>query len=210
MLHPLIDKFTPSFLDFRKSTIQNLFLVCNAVLKSRSTNLNVIKDYLPDLLQNQKTLEISHYKRLIRFFKINKPDLLMRCILKWVYQLLSDNVKYLILDATLWERGNKQVHLLTLCVVYKHVAIPIYWHQLDKNGGHSSQEDRQKLIIEASEMFNLSDKILLADREFVGDEWLKFLKDRDIDFIIRLSKHAIKNESLNRLEFLIVVYKKRH
>lgn len=192
MLHPLIDKFTPSFLDFRKSTIQNLFLVCNAVLKSRSTNLNVIKDYLPDLLQNQKTREISHYKRLIRFFKINKPDLLMRCILKWVYQLLSDNVKYLILDATLWERGNKQVHLLTLCVVYKHVAIPIYWHQLDKNGGHSSQEDRQKLIIEASEMFNLSDKILLADREFVGDEWLKFLKDRDIDFIIRLSKTCYK------------------
>lgn len=192
MLHPLINKFTPSFLDFRKSTIQNLFLICNAVLKSRSTNLNVIKDYLPDLLQNQKTIDVSHYKRLIRFFKINRPDLLTSCILKWIYQLLSDNVKYLILDATLWERGNKQVHLLTLCVVYKHVAIPIYWQQLDKNGGHSSQEDRQKLIEEASQIFNLKGKILLADREFVGDEWFSFLTSEGIDFIVRLSKTCYK------------------
>ncbi|MFC0185958.1 hypothetical protein ACFSDG_00095 [Pseudarcicella hirudinis] len=112
MAHPLIDKFTPSFSDFGKSTIQNLFLVCNAVLKSRSTNLNVIKDYLPDLLQNQRTQQASHYKRLIRFFRVNKPDLLMRYILKWIYQILSQNVKYLILDATLWQRGKKQIHIL--------------------------------------------------------------------------------------------------
>ncbi|MFC0185959.1 transposase [Pseudarcicella hirudinis] len=81
---------------------------------------------------------------------------------------------------------------IALCVVYKNVAIPIYWNQLDKNGGHSSQEDRQNLILQASEIFNLSGKVLLADREFVGDEWLKFLKDAQIDFIIRLSKTCYK------------------
>lgn len=85
------------------------------------------------------------------------------------------------------------MHLLTLCVVYKETAIPIYWHQLDKKGGHSSQEDRKKLMKDAIKNFDLSNKILLADREFVGDEWLKFLIDNHMDFVIRLSKTCYKN-----------------
>jgi transposase len=160
---------------------------------SRSTSLYVLKDYLPSLLENEQTQSLSHYKRLIRFFRLSKPDLLIQCILKWVYQILSVKAKYLILDGTTWEIGGKYVHLLTLCIVYKEIAIPIYWHQLDKKGGHSSQEDRKKLMKDAIKIFDLSNKILLADREFVGDEWLKFLTDNHIDFVIRLSKTCYKN-----------------
>jgi transposase len=160
---------------------------------SRSTSLYVLKDYLPALLENEQTKSLSHYKRLIRFFRLDKPNILIECILKWVYQILSVKAKYLILDGTTWEIGGKYVHLLTLCVVYKETAIPIYWHQLNKKGGHSSQEDRKKLIIEAIKIFDLSDKILLADREFVGEDWLKFLTDNHIDFVIRLSKTCYKN-----------------
>ena len=93
----------------------------------RSTSLYVLKDYLPALLENEQTKSVSHYKRLIRFFRLGKPDLLIECILKWVYQILSVKAKYLILDGTTWEIGGKYVHLLTLCVVYKETAIPIYW-----------------------------------------------------------------------------------
>lgn len=60
------------------------------------------------------------------------------------------------------------MHLLTLCVVYKNVTIPFYWHQLNKKGGHSSQEDRKELIKDAIKIFDLSKKILIADREFVA------------------------------------------
>ena len=158
----------------------------------RSTSLYVLKDYLPALLENEQTKSVSHYKRLIRFFRLGKPDLLIECILKWVYQILSVKAKYLILDGTTWEIGGKYVHLLTLCVVYKETAIPIYWHQLDKKGGHSSQEDRKKLMKDAIKIFDLSKKILLADREFVGEDWLKFLTDNHIDFVIRLSKTCYK------------------
>lgn len=193
MSHPLVSKFSHSFLDIRASILQTLFLVCNAILTSRSTSLYVLKDYLPALLENDQTKSLSHYKRLIRFFNISKPDLLVACILKWLYGLLSHKTKYLILDGTTWEIGNKYVHLLTLCLVYKQIAIPIYWHQLNKKGGHSSQEDRQKLLQESIKIFDLSSKILIADREFVGEDWFKFLTDNHIDFVIRLSKTCYKN-----------------
>lgn len=56
---------------------------------SRSTNLDVLNDYLPALLENEQTKSLSHYKRLIRFFRLGMPDLFIQCILKWVYQILS-------------------------------------------------------------------------------------------------------------------------
>jgi hypothetical protein len=84
--------------------------------------------------------------------------------------------------------GDKYVHLLTLCLVYKRIAIPIYWHQLNKKGGHSSQEDRRKLMEGALGIFDLSEKILIADREFVGEDWFRFLTDNHFDFVVRVSK----------------------
>lgn len=88
--------------------------------------------------------------------------------------MLSGQIKYLILDATEWKRGNKIYHLLTLCIVYFEVAIPIYWQQLDKNGGHSSQEDRKELLLQTCNSYQLAGKILFADREFTGQKWLLF------------------------------------
>lgn len=96
MSHPLVSKFSSSFLDFRESVIQNLFLVCYAIIMSRETNLSIIKDYFPLPLENEQTQPTSHYKRIIRFFNFSKPDLLIQCILKWMYQILSLKSHYLI------------------------------------------------------------------------------------------------------------------
>ena len=106
------------------------------------------------------------------------------------------------MDGTQWKRGKKCVHLLTLCIVYRGIAIPIYWHQLNKKGGHSSEEDRQKLFTEACERYQLSGKILLADREFIGEKWLSFLVSKKIDFIIRMSKTCYKKPISESLEFV--------
>jgi len=192
--NPVVCQFSEYFLDFRESLIENLLLVCNAIVISRSTNLSVMKDYLPQLLENEQTVSCSHYKRLIRFFNISDSanNKLIDCILGMIYKTLSESVKYLILDGTQWKRGEKCIHLLTLCIVYHGIAIPIYWHQLNKKGGHSSEEDRQKLFTEACERYQLSGKILLADREFIGEKWLSFLVSKKIDFIIRMSKTCYK------------------
>ena len=142
--NPVVCQFSEYFLDFRESLIENgappdLLLVCNAIIISRSTNLSVMKDYLPQLLENEYTISCSHYKRLIRsggvpLFNISDSanSKLIDCILGMIYKTLSESVraafrKYLILDGTQWKRGEKCVHLLTLCIVYHGIAIPIYW-----------------------------------------------------------------------------------
>jgi hypothetical protein len=202
--NPVVCQFSEYFLDFRESLIENLLLVCNAIIISRSTNLSVMKDYLPQLLENEQTVSCSHYKRLIRFFNISDSasNKLIDCILGMIYKTLSESVKYLILDGTQWKRGKKCVHLLTLCIVYHGIAIPIYWHQLNKKGGHSSEEDRQKLFTQACERYQLSGKILLADREFIGEKWLSFLVHNKIDFIIRMSKTCYKKPISESLGFV--------
>ena len=117
-----------------------------------------MKDYLPQLLENEQTVSCSHYKRLIRsggvpLFNVSDSinQKLIDCILGMIYKTFSGRVRaafrtYLILDGTQWKRGKKCVHLLTLCIVYHGIAIPIYWHQLNKKGGHSSEEDRQNYL----------------------------------------------------------------
>ena len=100
-------------------TPPDLLLVCNAIIISRSTNLSVMKDYLPQLLENEHTVSCSHYKRLIRsggvpLFNISDSanNKLIDCILGMIYKTLSESVraafrKYLILDGTQWKRGKK-------------------------------------------------------------------------------------------------------
>lgn len=83
------------------------------------------------------------------------------------------------------------LHCFSRCS-YSYLLATVARHQLDKNGGHSSQEDRQKLFTQAYERYQLSGKISLADREFIGQRWLSFLVDKKIDFIIRMSKNCYK------------------
>ena len=53
-------KSNPVFSEFNE-----FFLICHAVVIARMTNLNILKDYLPQLLENEQTVSCSHYKRLI-------------------------------------------------------------------------------------------------------------------------------------------------
>ena len=46
---------------------------------------------------------------------------------------------------------------------YTHLLATDARHQLNKKGGHSSEEDRQKLFTKACERYQLSGNILLAD-----------------------------------------------
>ena len=133
-----------------------------------ATRLNVLKDYLPQLLDNDQTKADSHYKRLIRFFRLATSNRLVICILQFIFRLFHSRFTHLILDATTWRVGKKPIHLLTLCILYRDTVIPIYWVQLSKKG-HSSEIERQQLMTEALRYYRLQGKILLADREYIGE-----------------------------------------
>jgi transposase len=129
----------------------------------------------------------SHYRCLIRFFAQYGFSRLWLDILVYVFRLIDVQGEYLILDGTSWKRGSKEYHYLTLCIVYQGISIPIYWlnrYQL----GASHTQDRIRLIKKAQRQFDLKNKILLADREYIGEEWLGFLRTAGLDFVIWLKE----------------------
>lgn len=178
--------------------VQNLLICTQGIYSAKSTNLNEVKDHLGIILGNQDTTKPeSNYQRLIRFFKLpdeEKADLVKSLLLLGFYLLKSKGrqPKYLALDGTSWENGLKKIHLLTLSVVINGVSIPIWWAELDKKGT-SNFKERKTLMEKALSMYNLEGMILLADREYIGEEWFKYLKDNKLEFVIRLKKGIYKD-----------------
>ena len=100
----------------------------------------------------------------------------------------------LCLDRTEWTFGQCEVNILMLTARCGEVAIPLFWDLLDNHSGNSAVDDRTKLLDEAIALLGL-DRIglLVADREFVGAQWVKALLARQVGFCLRLPRtHPIR------------------
>lgn len=190
---PLPLQFTEYFSGHRPSEVKNLLISAEAIFEVQTTNLNKAKDKVGQITGKTATKPESNYKRLTRFFQTEEKRELIKGLLCVCVCLLEskEKIKYLTLDGTAWEFGDKKIHVLTLCVVYGGVSIPIWWEELDKKGT-SNFKERKRVIRHACSFLNLSGLILLADREYVGRAWFKYLKNKKIDFVIRLKQKAYK------------------
>lgn len=192
MLTPLLGKISEYFPNHGKSCVKNVLILTLCFLIKETVNLNKLKGTVGAVLDRSSTQASSNYKRLIRIFDQYSDSSLWLDLLVFVFTFLGLRGDYLILDGTSWRSGEAKFHFLTLCVVYQGVAIPIYWHNLQKIG-HSSTEERIGLIKEALRRFDLSYSVLIADREYIGTKWFKYLIDNEIDFIIRLKSGTYKD-----------------
>jgi hypothetical protein len=193
MTLPYLDKLRLFFVDKDPFLINNLFVTSNSILQARTTNLNIVKNYVGGIVGNIDTKPDSHYTYLVRFFRREDAEQLAPCLLYITFFLLQDKfkVKYLTLDGTAWELGGKYYHFLTLCVIYEGVSIPIWWKDLGHKGA-SSQSERADFLVDALKRYDLKGMILLADREYIGEEWFAFLRKKGIHFIIRLKKEIYR------------------
>ena len=132
-----------------------------------------------------KAKQESKYKKLQRFFRFF--ELPYADIAACVVKLLGiDGPWTLSLDRTNWKFGVVDINLLVLGIVYQGVAYPIVWLALDKAG--NSHTDERILILEI--FLDLFGKerlgCLVADREFVGRQWLRWLRQKQINFHLRV------------------------
>ena len=186
-LRPLLTKFTPNLLpgNHEATCLKNTLVLTLALLRRQTVCLNKLKGVVGSITGRVDTKADSHYKRLIRFFDDYSTSSLWIDLICMGLRLLRLDFEHLIIDGTTWQRaGGRWHHYLTLCIVYREVAIPIFWIDLAKRGS-SSYAERVELFTQASKHFNLEGKTLLADREYIGAEWFKFLIDSKIDFVIR-------------------------
>ena len=64
-----------------------------------------------------------------------------------------------------------------IAICYKGIAYPILWQLLPK-AGNSNTAERKALMKRFLRLVPASKiKVFLADREFIGAEWFRFLRD---------------------------------
>jgi hypothetical protein len=127
----------------------------------------------------------SSYRRIQRF--MSGYNLSMEMVAKLIFKLLPFETKRtLIIDRTNWKFGKANINIFMLGVSYKNVAFPIMFKMLNKRG-NSSCEERIELIRKYIDWFG-TDSIdcILADREFVGEQWIRFLNQEGIRYYIRV------------------------
>jgi hypothetical protein len=97
----------------------------------------------------------------------------------------------LCLDRTNWKFGTLNINILVLAVAYHGVAIPLLWVFLDKRGNSNSYERIALLKHFLLEFGHDRIQCLTADREFIGTDWIKFLKRHRIRFRIRIKRNTL-------------------
>lgn len=162
--------------------------------------------YLPALIQsdsvqfhkaakflNDEVKLASNTTRIQDFYREVELDYKFVAIL--LISLLPKKKKLRIcIDRTEWDFGLCQVNILMVLVGCDEFYIPFYWELLDNNSGNSNCDDRISLLEKVMEVIPIERiGLVLADREFIGHKWLKFLKNNRIDFCVRVPKsHKIE------------------
>lgn len=173
------------YLNWNKARMDCFVNMLIAVLKIRTINLAEIAM----AFKSNANLD-SRYRRIQRFihsYHIDFDKIAWFIIMQFG---LLEGQYYLTVDRTNWKWGKKDINILMLSVVYKGIAIPVYWVLLNKKGNSSTRE-RIALINRFISNFGKSQILgVLADREFIGGKWFKWLTSEGIDFYIRIKKDA--------------------
>ena len=167
-------------LSLSNSRLETLCLLVVGIASVRTVNLSHLSGEMPPHAKIEST-----YRRLQRFFQhvVLGEDWSAPLVIRMLGLCGNWN---LCLDRTNWKIARKEINLLVLAVATRRYRVPLIWTVLGK-AGNSSTKERIALMKRYLDLFGAeSIKCLLADPEFIGLEWLDFLHDQDIPFIVRV------------------------
>jgi Transposase DDE domain len=172
--------------DLGKSRLETMALLTVGMIGARTVNLVHVADE-----RGSGTVDpASTYRRLQRFFQhVRLPG-------DWAAPMIARlaggaDKRTLVMDRTNWKIGAAHVNILVLAIRTRHSQVPLMWVVLDR-AGNSDSEDRIVLMERYCAIFGQdSIAMLLADREFVGEDWLNYLAKNDIPFTIRLAHNRL-------------------
>ena len=182
------------YLNWNKSHLDVLSILIVAIIKRRTVNWTQLATTFPGTAQTS-----SCYRRIQRFFKNVVFD--EETVAQLIARLFSpEDVWMLSMDRTNWMFGKFKINILYLAINYKGMAIPILWTLLPKKGCSNTQE-RIDLLKRFQKIFPKQPvRRLLADREFKGRQWLKYLVSHHWPFCIRTPANTqVPNKYQNRL-----------
>ncbi len=174
-----------SHLSLNKSRIETLIVIIVGLVSARTVNLSHIACQFPGTAKHA-----SNYRRLQRFFQHVRVD--NDWVALMMVRLLNQRGPWLLaLDRTNWKVGSRDINILMLALVTRRFRVPLMWAMLDKLGSSNTAE-RIALMRRYLAVFDASSiKLLLADREFIGQDWFDFLNKNNIAFAIRTRRPCI-------------------
>lgn len=181
--HRLLKQALGQHLDWHGARLDFLARFLLALFVVRTVNLAELA-----LAFSSRAKPQSSYRRLQRFFQQFALD--YATVARLVVRLagVGDGPWYLTLDRTNWKFGRCDINILMLGIAHRGLAIPVVWTLLPHQG-NSCTAERIQLIKRFIDLFGRERiRALLADREFVGGDWLHYLQAHHIAFRIRI-KH---------------------
>lgn len=157
-----------------------------AIISTQTTNLARLAAVFAS-----GVLPESSYKRLQRFFR--GFEVSQEQILRFVTRHLptGDGSWVLLIDRTNWKLGRCSINLLVIAVARDHVALPIYWTCLPQAGASNTRQRIAAIDAVLKVIDRRRIAYLLADREFIGEDWFRYLIKQKIDFSIRVRENLM-------------------
>lgn len=172
-------------LNWNKARIACLAQILQALICARTVNLTQISSFFQSHAKQE-----SSYRRVRRFFSGFSFDIAVIVPLILTLFCLKGQL-ILILDRTNWKWGKKDISILLLSVAYKGIGIPLFWSVSSSSGASSTSERISILKKILQQIGHKRIQAFLADREFIGEDWFRFLKKAKIPFVIRIKKNTM-------------------
>lgn len=169
-----------SHLPWHKARIKFFVLLITALCKMQTVCFERLAEGMDSDAQISSCLR--RIQRFFADFSIGNDK-----IASVLFSLLPCKTNLVIsIDRTNWQFGKTDINIFMLSVCYDGIAFPLLWKMLPKRG-NSNCEERIELIKKFIEQFGKDCiEAIVADREFIGKQWLRFLQSETIPYHIRI------------------------
>jgi hypothetical protein len=138
---------------------------------------------------NPRRSDATNYRRLQRFLALFDFEEKERTRLLLALRP-GDTPLTLVLDRTEWKIGSKRVNLLVVGYLLEGFVVPLRWVDLDKAGASNETERIDLLDGLLKDLGPTAIDALVADREFIGEQFFRWMIQKKLRFVIRIRKNA--------------------
>jgi Transposase DDE domain len=175
-----LEVYFSKHLKWHQARIKFFVLLITALCKMQTVNFERLATAMESCAQISSCLR--RIQRFFALFAIDKDK-----VAHVLFSLLPSKTNLLIsIDRTNWQFGKTNINIFMLSVCYQGIAFPLLWQMLAKKG-NSNAKERISLIKSFIDLFGKACiKAIVADREFIGEEWISFLQTERLAFHIRI------------------------
>jgi hypothetical protein len=184
-IEELIEKHLKNWHPSRRKSLRRVLL---SVMKSKNVQIPRIAECMDESEAKLDSI-ITQIERFLDGQKFTNEE-----FAKMQQDIINfdDNSEIvLVLDRTNWKYGETDHNILVLCVYKNGSSHPILIHNLEKDGASNTKE-RKDILSEFKRIFPyVKISLFIADREFIGEDWMVDLAKHKVPFCIRIKSNVI-------------------